>query len=72
MSKIRKYSIATLILSGFSILALIVSHLALTDIYHGGENTNLEWIILRIAAVVILIFIIFTMFTLRHVLKVAQ
>ena len=58
MSKIRKYSILTLILSGFSILALIISHLALNDIYHGGEDLSLEWSFLRIAAVIIFAFII--------------
>ena len=67
--KIKKYSILTLILAGLSILALIIIHLALTDIYHGEEDLGLEWSLLRIAAVVILTFIIFTMATLKQGLK---
>ena len=74
MKKIEKYSIITLILSGLSIIALLISHLALalTDIYHGGEDNNLEWIALRISAAVILAFIISTVFTLRHVLRIMR
>ncbi len=69
MSKIKKYSIVTMILSVFSFLALIGSHLALTDIYHGGEDLSLEWSVLRIAAVIFLAFIGSTIFTLKQVLK---
>lgn len=72
MSKIKKYSILTLILSGFSILALIVGHLALTDIYRGGEDLSLEWLLLRIAAVVFVAFILSTILTLKQVLKTNQ
>ncbi len=70
MRKIKRHSMLTLILSGFSILALIISHLALTDIYHGEEDVSLEWLILRISAVIFLIFIISTIFTLTQVLKI--
>ncbi len=63
MSKIKIYSIITLILAGFSILSLIVSHLALTDIYHGGEDLSLEWLTLRISAVIFFAFIISSVFT---------
>lgn len=72
MNKIKKYSVLTLFLSGFSILGLIISHLALTDIYHGGEDFSLEWSILRISAVIFLAFIISTIFTLKQVLKMNQ
>jgi len=72
MNKTKKYSILTLILSGLSILALIISHLTLTDIYHGEEDLIMEWSFLRIAAVIILAFIISTIFTLKQVLKMNQ
>lgn len=72
MGKIKKYSILTLSLSGLSILTLIISHLALTDIYHGGEDLSLEWSFLKIAAVIFLAFIISTIVTLRQVLKMNQ
>ena len=69
MYKIRIYSIVTLILSGFSILSLFLSHLALTDIYHGEIDVSLEWLFLRIAAVILFTFIVLTIFTLTQVLK---
>ena len=72
MRKIKKYSILTLILSGLSILALIISHLALTDIYHEGEDLSLEWSFLRITAVIFLAFIISAILTLKQVLKMNQ
>ena len=68
MSKIKQLSVLTLVLAGFSILALILSHLALTDISHGEEDLTLEWSVLRIAALVILGFIISTILTLKNVL----
>lgn len=69
MTKVKKYAAITLILSGLSILALVFSHLALTDIYRGGENLVLEWSLLRIAAFVFIAFIISTIFTMKQVLK---
>ena len=72
MSAIKKYSIFTLILAGFSIVALIMSHLALTDIYHGGEDLSMEWSFLRIAACIFLLFIASTIFTMKHVLKMTH
>jgi hypothetical protein len=69
MTKVKKYAVTTLILSGLSILALVLSHLALTDIYHGGENLVLEWSLLRIAAIVFIAFITSTIFTMKQVLK---
>jgi type II secretory pathway component PulL len=72
MTRIKKYSKITLVLSSLSILALIISHFALTDIYHGEEDLSMEWTFLRIAAVIILAFIISTIFTLIQVLKKNQ
>ena len=69
MAKTRKYLIFTLSLSILSILALILSHLALTDIYHGGEDLSMEWSSLRITAIVFALFITSTIFTVRKVLK---
>jgi hypothetical protein len=69
MSKMKKYAVITLILSGLSILALVFSHLALTDIYHGGEDLGLEWSLLRITAIIFIAFITSTLLTLKQVLK---
>ncbi len=69
MTKVKKYAVITLILSGLSILALVFSHLALTDIYHGGEDLVKEWSLLRIAAVIFILFITSTILTMKQVLK---
>ena len=69
MNKMKKYVVITLIFSGLSILALVFSHLALTDIYHGGEDLVLEWSLLRIAAIIFIVFITSTILTLKQVLK---
>ena len=69
MTKVKKYAAITLILSILSILALLLSHLALTDISHGGEDLSLEWTFLRISAIIFIFFIISTILTVNQVLK---
>ncbi len=49
--------------------ALLLSHFALTDIYHGGEDLRLEWNILRAAAALFTLFIALTFLTLSKVKK---
>ncbi len=68
MINIKRDVTITFILAGLSIFALMFSHLALTDIYHGGEDVSLEWWFLRIAALIFMAFITSTIITLRHVL----
>jgi len=65
MNKLKKYSIITIFLSGISLVALLFSHLALTDIYHGEINLSLEWTILRITSIIFLAFIMSTVLTIR-------
>ena len=69
MNKIKQYAVVTLILSVISIVALILSHLALTDINHGEQNLTLEWTILQVSATIFLVFIVSTILTLIKVLK---
>jgi hypothetical protein len=47
----------------------LISYLALTDIYYGESDVSLEWSILQFCALVILIFIISALFTLRKALR---
>ncbi len=68
MTNIKRDITITFILAGLSLLALMFSHLALTDIYHGGEDLSLEWSFLRIAALIFIAFITCTIITLRRVL----
>ena len=39
-----------------SFLSILVAHLALTDIYHGGDDLSLEWRALQVAFGVIITF----------------
>lgn len=50
-----------------AVLALGVSHLALTDIWHGEGDLALEWRVLQLAAVVILTALVSSIVTLRRV-----
>jgi len=59
----------TLALGILSLLAGVIGHLALTDIYHAKVDVSLEWNVLCACAVVLMMFIGFSSFTLRMVLK---
>jgi len=59
----------TIALGILSLFAGVMGHLALTDIYHADGNLSLEWNVLRACAVVLLVFIGSTLFTLIQVLK---
>jgi hypothetical protein len=66
-----KHQIRIAIILGFlSLVAGILGHLALTDIYHAEADLTLEWNMLRVFAVIFLIFIGYTLFTLRRILKI--
>ncbi len=69
MTDLKNLIKVTLALGVLSLFALLFSHLALTDIAHGEANVALEWSILRVCALVLLLFIGSTLFTLRRVLK---
>ena len=60
------------IASAFGILSLVAgvfSHLALTDIYHAETDVSLEWTVLRLSALVILVFIGVALATFRRALR---
>lgn len=56
-------------LGALSLIALLFSHLALTDIYHGEANAAAEWAVLQVSAAVFVMFIALTLLNLRRVLK---
>lgn len=60
---------ATMTLGFLSILAGMLGHLALTDIYRGGEDLTMEWNALRVGAVIIFVFVISSLLVLRKALK---
>ena len=69
MKKLEVYIRLTIVLAFTAIFAMVLSHLALTDIHHGGEDLSLEWTVLRIAALVFLTFAVLTIITITKVLK---
>ncbi len=52
-----------------ALAAVVVCHLALTDIWHGEGDLSLEWRVLQIGFLVIVIALFSAMATLRRVLK---
>ena len=52
-----------------SLAAVVVAHLALTDIWHGEADVRLEWRALQLCAAVILASQIFTLTTLGRVVR---
>ena len=69
MDKLKNQIRTTMVLGVLALLAGILGHLALTDIYHGDANVSLEWNILRICALILLAFIGSSLFTLGKTLK---
>jgi hypothetical protein len=52
-----------------SLAALLFSHLALTDIYHGEADQSQEWSVLQASATVFFAFAVMTVVTLVRVLR---
>jgi hypothetical protein len=69
MKKLRFSATITAILGFFSVFALIVLFLALTDIANHEPNLTLEWYLSGICIFVLGIFIISTFVTLGFLLK---
>ena len=51
-----------------SLATLLLSCLALHDIYHGEADTSAEWTMVRVALAVFGVFVAMTIFTLKRVL----
>jgi hypothetical protein len=62
----------SLVLGGISVLAVVVSYLALTDIGHGESDLSLEWGVLRAAFLVIVLFQASALVTLGRVFQVLR
>jgi len=69
MMELKNQIRLTMALGILSLLAGVMGYLALTDIYHAEVDVSLEWNVLRVCAVVLVVFIGSTLFTLRQVLK---
>ncbi|MFQ5739370.1 MAG: hypothetical protein ACE5JX_10200 [Acidobacteriota bacterium] len=60
----------TIALGVVALLAGLLSHLALSDIYHAEADVSLEWSVVRIGALVFVAFLASALFTLGRALKV--
>jgi hypothetical protein len=69
MGKLKTQIRVTIALGVLSLLAVLITHLSLTDIYHGEADVTLEWNAVRICALVLLVFIGMALFTLRRALR---
>jgi len=67
MNELRNTVRVALLLFGLSLVGLAAAHLALTDIYHGGEPLGTEWAVVRVSLLLIFgaiasgLFVIFRM-----------
>ncbi len=69
MNSLKNNIRISMALGALALIAIGLSHLALTDIAHGEVDVSLEWNVLRAAALVILMFTAFSLVTLRRALK---
>jgi uncharacterized membrane protein YhhN len=67
--ELKSLARVSLALGVASLLAVLVSHLALTDIYHGERDTSQEWRAVQISAAVIVAFTVSALVALWRVLR---
>jgi hypothetical protein len=69
MIKLRTAALVSFILGVLSLLAMLTSYLALTDIRRREMGLSFEWQVLQISSAVIICFQVSALFTLRRVLR---
>ena len=69
MTSLRNQIKLSLLLAFGALAALLISHLALTDIYHGETDVAAEWRALQVSAAVITASVASTVVTLIRILK---
>ena len=67
MNQTMKYTRMTMASGILTLVAMGFSFLALTDIAHAQKDLTLEWGTLKVAALIILMFVALTFVTLRRV-----
>ena len=72
MRSLRVQIKLTIILGFVALIVGVLTHLALTDIYHGETDVGLEWAIVRAGALFFFVFAATALFTLGRVLKTVQ
>ena len=69
MQALRRLIYMSIALGVLALFALLFGALALTDIAHGESDLALEWSVVRIRALLMLMFIALALVTLRRALK---
>ncbi len=69
MTNLRRIAAISVVLGVVSVVGLLVSLLALTDIAHGEPDVTLEWWVVRVAYLSVVLFQVAALVTLRQILK---
>jgi len=69
MKSLRVSATVTFMLGCFSVFALILQFLALTDIFHKEQNVTLEWKVVQFCYLILILFTISTFITLGLMIK---
>ena len=70
MKTLKTLTVVSLILGIITLISMLFSHLALTDIYHNIEpNLNTEWNVVRVSSFSTLIFIVISLITIWKLSK---
>ena len=72
MRPLRRAVGLSLLLGAFSVVAVVLSYLALLDIWQGLEDLALEWSVVRAALLVIVLFQISALVNLGRVFQVLR
>lgn len=65
----RHQAVVAFFLGIASLVAIFVSLLALSDIFHGESDLRLEWMALRVSFAVIFIFQVFALITFWRIIR---
>lgn len=72
MKALKRSALFTLGLGILSLVAILFSHLALTDVWHGETEVALEWQMVRVGFLLILLFHVSSFVTLFQVLRTTR
>lgn len=72
MTHLQRRARVAYVLCFAAIPAGVVSHLALTDIFHGESDLRLEWRVLQVSALIIAAALVASLLALRTVLRDAR
>ncbi|HNK63243.1 MAG TPA: hypothetical protein PLE14_04290 [Anaerolineales bacterium] len=72
MSNLKTQVAITMSLGILSLIAGLLAHLALTDIFHAEPDVSLEWNVVRLCAAIIAAFVISAILLLKKIYRLIQ